>query len=74
MSKKADKKKKEREKRVMKQKLAAAAKRRELAKDSSDSDSGRKEGRAQKVLTGGIKQQAQVTSAKPAVVNRRTGG
>ena len=75
MAKSKDKKKKEREKRVAQKKLAEAAKRRELAKKNDSADS--KGPRGKQVITAGVKQQqkqAQVTSGKPTVTHRRTGG
>ena len=72
MSKNKDKKKKAREQRVAKKKLADAARRREIAKQNEDKPSGAP--RAKKVLTAGVQQQAQITSQKPQVTHRRTGG
>ena len=75
MAKSKDKKKKEREKRVAQKKLAEAARRREIAKKQDVT--GAKGPRAKQVMTAGVKQQqqqAQVTSGKPTVTHRRTGG
>ena len=76
MAKSKDKKKKDREKRVAQKKLAEAARRRELAKKNDGSDN--KGPRGAQVITAGVKQQqqkqAQVTSGKPTVTHRRTGG
>ena len=69
-------KKKDREKRVAKKKLAEAAKRRSAAKTSEASEKSAPGTalRGKNVITAGVKQQAQVNSAKPTVTHRRTGG
>jgi len=66
-------KQKEREKRVAQKKLADTAKRREIAKTTADAAPAAVT-RGGKVMTGGVKQKAQVTSAKPTVAHRRAGG
>jgi len=65
-------KQKDREKRVAKKKLETAAKRRETAKAAEEKPLGVPRGK--KVITEGVKQKAQVTSAKPTVAHRRAGG
>lgn len=72
MAKSKEQKKKEREKRVAKQKLAEAARRRELGKKAGEEKTNLP--RSKKVITAGVKQQAQVQSQKPSVVHRRAGG
>jgi hypothetical protein len=75
VAKNRQQKKKEREKRVAKQKLADAAKRREVARQS-DQSSTKTTGaaRGSKVMTAGVRQQAQQPTFKPTNVPRRTGG
>ncbi|MEZ6061812.1 MAG: hypothetical protein R3C19_15810 [Planctomycetaceae bacterium] len=73
MAKNKQQKQKERERRVAKQKLAEAARRREVNKSAKKADSAVP--RARKVLTAGVQEKhGQVTSQKPTVTHRRTGG
>ena len=73
MAKTKQQKQKEREKRVAKEKLANAARRREVAKKSDEKPAGVVP-RGKKKITEGVKQKAQVQSAKPTVTHRRSGG
>jgi hypothetical protein len=71
-TKQQQQKQKEREKRVAQKKLADAAKRREVARTADAAPSSATRGG--KVITEGVKQKAQVVSAKPNVSHRRAGG